>query len=136
MHLRRDRSTLAVRCNRCDMRVDHAGRQATSCWPTFRSRKDVAKLGPRVHQSIIHLMLVGGGGDRCWTSWATCIADFELARAGKPKFSKGRAARPRATPERSLALALRALRALTCNVVFQRFQYHYFDCLGGEGLIV
>ena len=73
----------------------------------------------------------------CWTTEpppppsATCIADFELARAGKPKFSKGRGyargLRPRATPERSLALAL---RALTCNVVFQ---YHYFDCLGGEG---
>ena len=44
--------------------------------------------------------------------------------------------RPRATPERSLALALRALRALTCNVVFQSFQYHYFDCLGEVRLIV
>ena len=53
--------------------------------------EDVAKLGPRAHQhqSIIHLMLVGGGGNQCWASWATCIADFELAGARLPKISKG-----------------------------------------------
>ena len=57
--------------------------------------------------SIIHLMLVGGGGDRCWTSWATCIADFELARADKPKFSKGRAT-PAGYARMLAALASRA----------------------------
>ena len=57
----------------------------------LKVEKGCAEAVPRVHQSIIHLMLVDGGGDRCWTSWATCIADFELARADKPKFTKGRA---------------------------------------------
>ena len=78
----------------------------------------MAKL---VHQSIIHLMLVGGGGDRCWTSWATCIADFELARAGRPKFSKGRA-----TPAgyaRMLACA-RIARALRAHPGILVLQYH------------
>ena len=55
-------------CNSCGMRMDHACRQAGNAMLAYRSRKDVAKLGPRVHQSIIHLMLVGGGGNRCWTS--------------------------------------------------------------------
>ena len=50
------------------------------------------------------------------------------ARAGQNFLKDG--LRPRATPECSLALALRALRARPCHVVLQ---YHYFDCLGGEG---
>ena len=70
--------------------------------------EDVAKRSAHQHQSIIHLMLVGGGGDRCWTSWATCIADFELAGARLPKISKG-GLRPGATP-RGYA-ATRAARA-------------------------
>jgi len=66
-------------------------------------------------------------GRPCWTTEpppppsATCIADFELARAGRPKFSKGRA-----TPAgyaRMLACA-RIARALRAHPGILVLQYH------------